>query len=265
MLPFWELTESQRQYRLDRARTLAEQESVRHGIGMQSEKTLHATMKFYFDENPDHHEIPIPPYIADLYHPELQEVIEIQTGSFGPLREKLEHFLPELSVTIVHPIPHIKWITRIDENGELSQPHKSPRKGKLWDFLPELYRISDYLLHPHLSILPVLVDVDEIRMLPTRRRSPGARIDRSVRSVGESRLIQRPEEYAALLPELPETFRAKDFQKAAGFSPRETGYALIALRRLNVLEITEKVRNAYLYRIHPSLRAKNVSDPKGIS
>lgn len=97
----------------------------RQGIGTLSEKTVHAVLKNYYAPDTDMHEIPIENYVADIYTG--SEIIEIQTGLFNAMRKKLDTFLPLYPVTIVYPIPHIKWLSWIDEEtGETSPKRKSP-------------------------------------------------------------------------------------------------------------------------------------------
>ena len=97
--------------RFDAARakviTLAPRE--RHGIGMQSEKTLHAVLKNYIDSDEDHQEIPIDRYIADIFSGD--HIIEIQTANMNAMRAKLACFLPQYPVRVVYPIPAKKQIT----------------------------------------------------------------------------------------------------------------------------------------------------------
>lgn len=247
MLPFWELTPAQRQHRLEQALKLVSEEPARHGIGMQSEKTLHSTLKFYLETDIDFHEIPLGTYIADLYYRDTHEVIEVQTGNFGPLREKLSAFLPQYKVTIVHPIEENKWITRVSDDGELSKPRKSPLKNGLYSILPELYRISSFLNHPNLSFLPILLDLDELRMASHAPRHKGLRIDRTPRAIGESRLLQTPEDFVSILPPLPCPFCAKDLLKAAHFSPRQNSYAISALREMGAIRVVDIIKRAYWY------------------
>jgi hypothetical protein len=91
--------------RFDAARTqtitLAPRE--KHGIGMQSEKTLHAVLKNYIDDDEDHQEIPVDNFIADIYHD--GQITEIQTARMGAMRAKLSCFLARYPVRIVYPIP----------------------------------------------------------------------------------------------------------------------------------------------------------------
>ena len=92
---------------------------MRQGIGTLSEKTVHAVMKNYYAPDTDMHEIPIENFVADIFTG--QEIIEIQTRAFYKMRRKLDAFLPLYPVTIVYPIPHIKWLSWIDEEtGETS-------------------------------------------------------------------------------------------------------------------------------------------------
>ena len=48
-------------------------------IGVMKEKPLHAILKWWLDDNPDHHEITLPcGKVADVYDGE--RIYEIQTG-----------------------------------------------------------------------------------------------------------------------------------------------------------------------------------------
>lgn len=254
MMPFWELTESQRAYRLTQAHSLSEEARTRLlGIGMQKERTVHSVLKFYLEPDEDQHEIPVGSFIADIYHEVPEEVIEIQTGSFGPLRRKLDAFLPELPVTIVYPIPWHKWVFWSDpETGEVSPGHKSPKTGQLYAILPELYRISGFLNHPRLSFLPILLDVEEYRILDgwSRDKKRGAhRLDRVPIAIGPSALLREIADFARILPDLPHPFTAKDFLKATHFSPRAASYALCALKTLGTVQQCGKEGRTYLYTI----------------
>ena len=76
-------------------------------------------------------------------------VIEIQTRQFNKLLKKLEAFLDYCDVTVVYPIPAVKYVRWIDtETGELSEKHKSPRKYTIYEVMPELYKIK-YTLFAH--------------------------------------------------------------------------------------------------------------------
>ena len=136
----------------------------RLGIGTLSEKTVHAILKNYYEPDEDKQEIPIENYVADIYAD--GQIIEIQTRNFNVMRDKLKAFLPLYPVTIVYPIPREKWLIWIDEeSGELSTRRKSPKKGNPYMIFPELYKIKMFLREENLRIRPVLLDMEEYRLL----------------------------------------------------------------------------------------------------
>ena len=111
---------------------------IRQGIGTLSEKTVHAVMKNYYAPDTDMHEIPIENFVADIFTG--QEIIEIQTRAFNKMRRKLDAFLPLYPVTIVYPIPHIKWLSWIDEKtGRLHRnaSHQRP-EIPIWHLLSSI-------------------------------------------------------------------------------------------------------------------------------
>ena len=85
----------------------------RNGIGTLSEKTVHAILKNYYEPDEDYHEIPVNGYVADIYRD--GNIIEIQTANFNKLRNKLDVFLNDYQVTVVYPMPYIKWLSWLDE------------------------------------------------------------------------------------------------------------------------------------------------------
>ena len=225
----------------------------RHGIGMQKEKTLHAVLKAYEDPDTDHHEIPIGNYIADIYCKDTDSIIEIQTAGFGSLRGKLDAFLPLYHVTVVYPIPAVKWITWIDlKTGELGKRNRSPKKGSFYDAFKELYRISSYLDHPNLDIKLILLDIEEYRLLDGwgREGKKGShRYDRVPTAVVDELLLTQPRDYLGFIPYgLEEPFTAKELARKCGCKRASFSTQALILKKMGVLEQVGKRRNAYLYR-----------------
>ena len=104
---------------------------VKSGIGTYKEKTLHAILKDYYAPDKTMQEIPINGFVADIFTG--NEIIEIQTGNFDKMRSKLDKLLPDYPITIVYPIPGIKYLLWIDEEtGECSKPRKSTVKGSVY-------------------------------------------------------------------------------------------------------------------------------------
>ena len=94
-------------------------------------------LKNYYEPDEDKQEIPIDRFVADIFTG--QEIIEIQTGQFNRMREKLQCFLKEFPVTIVYPVTRQRWLHWIDEEtGELTDKRKSPKKGNAYEAFREL-------------------------------------------------------------------------------------------------------------------------------
>ena len=222
------------------------------GIGILQEKPLHATLKWWVDDDPDHHEITLPcGRVADVYDGE--RVYEIQTGGFSPLRPKLEVLLPHYPVTVVHPIPRRKYITWITpDTGEITPPHKSPRTGTFTDGLRQLIYILPLLGHPNLTIRLVLMDVEEQRVADGWGRDGKRGSHRAVMlplTLENTLDLTCAADYMALVPDsLPAEFTAAQFSKAARLQGRNLNAALKVLLDRGVLT-REKVGREYVYTI----------------
>lgn len=224
----------------------------RYGIGTYQEKTLHAVLKDYYAPDKDMQEIPVDGYVADIYTGE--EIIEIQTGNFNKMRSKLERFLPKYPVTIVYPIPRIKYLLWIDEeSGECSKPRKSTVKGSVYRAFYELYKIKQFLPDPNLRLCFPLLEVEEYRLLNgwSRDKKKGScRYDRIPTAFLDEVRFERIEDYVQLIPyELAEPFTVKDFARAIGERKEIASNVLHILNYLQIVTRCGKSGNAYLYEV----------------
>lgn len=247
-----------RRFESAKMRVLTELERQRHGIGMQKEKTLHAIFKNYEDSDADHQEIPVVGnYIADIFNG--SEIIEIQNGNFGKMRDKLRVCLQQYPVRIVYPIPHCKWITWIDPvTGEQRNRRRSPRKGTIYDAVPELFKIRPYLQDPHLTIDLYLTDMEEYRLQDGwgRNGKRGShRFDRIPTNIVHELRIRDKRDYLAFVPpDLPEPFTAAQMAAAAGQRGKAFSDTALLLTELGILNRVGKRGHAYLYRIGDAFR-----------
>ncbi len=220
------------------------------GIGILQEKPLHATLKWWVDDNPDHHEITLPcGRVADVYDGE--RVYEIQTGGFSPLRKKLEQLLPHYPVTVVHPIPRRKYLSWIDpDTGETTPPRKSPKVGGFVQAGAQLIYILPLLGHPNLTIRLVLMDMEEQRLADgwgKEGKRGSHRVVQLPLTLEDTLTLERAEDYRALLPDgLPAEFTATQFGKAARLQGRKLGGTLKVLMDRGVLT-REKEGREYRY------------------
>ena len=142
-------------------------DDVGHNIGTQSEGSLHAALKLMLSQPGDRFEVPMGGFVVDLVRGDT--CIEVQTGVFAAMGNKLDRLLGDHHVHIVHPIAVGSWIERRD-----MPTRKSPKKGCVHDVFGELVSVPTILDHPNLTIEVFLVEVDVVKVAdPTMRRRRG--------------------------------------------------------------------------------------------
>ncbi len=231
---------------------IIDKERERKKIGILGEKTVHAVLKNYLEPNEQYQEIKVEGFFADIARED--EVIEIQTRNFNTLRRKLDVFLERGYVTVVYPIPYIKWLCWIDEEtGEVSKRRKSPKMGNYLMAFRELYRIKSYLVHPRLRLHMILMNVEESRLLngwSQDKKKGSTRFDRIPLEIVDELFIDNAKDYLKLIPVgLPDVFSVKDYQKAGKINNGMASLALNILYHVGTVERVGKKGNAYLYKI----------------
>lgn len=220
-------------------------------IGTLSEKTVHAVVKNYYEPDEDKQEIPIEGMYADIFTG--TEIIEIQTRSFDQVRKKLDRFLDSYPVTVVLPIPAVKWLIWIDEEtGELTDKRKSPKKGNAYQAFRELYKIKQYLKKNGLTIKLLFLDMEEYRLLngwSKDKKKGSSRYDRIPVTLVDEITLSCPQDYMQLLPEtLPDTFTCAEFAKLVKIPSKQANVVLNILFYLEIVERIGKKGNAYIYK-----------------
>jgi len=225
-------------------------ENLIKGIGTLQEKILHAILKRAYQEDDHNHEIKLNGYVVDIFSE--NNVIEIQTRQFNKLRNKLIALLPEYPVTIVFPIPYIKYLSWINPlTGESTKQRKSPKQGTLYDSVYELYKIKMFLTHPGLNIHIVFIDMLEYRLLngwSDDKKKGSWRNDRIPLQYRHTIEIIDRHDYQQFLPvELNETFTSKEFMKFSKTSKRITQVTLNILQSVKIIEVIGKKGRLNLY------------------
>ena len=233
-------------------RVKAEDKTARQGggIGTLGEKTLHAVLKEYFEPEQNRHERPVSGFVADIVSD--MGITEIQTRQFTRLQKKLQCFLADNDVTVVYPVAQTKWLIWIDEaTGEVTKKRRSPKTGTPAEAFYELYQIRGLLRHPRLTLVVVLLELEEYRVLDgwsKDRKKGSTRYDRIPVDIAEEIYITSPEDYSRLIPEtLDGSFTVKDFKAASGLSLYASGLALNVLYTVGAVVRTGKKGNAYVY------------------
>ncbi len=220
------------------------------GIGTLGERNLHATLKRYCEPNESLHEVKVDRYVADVLRG--NEILEIQTRQFYKLIPKLNYFLLDKRVCVIHPITYEKTLIWIDPaTGEYSKPRKSPKRGVVQELFYELYALRELLNHSGLSFRVILVNVEEYRTLDgwSRDRKKGShRAERIPTEIVADYRFANREDWSTLLPsDLLSPFTVKEFARKCGISPLCASRGCVCLKQLGVIRQCGKKGNAYLY------------------
>jgi hypothetical protein len=156
---------------------------------------------------------------------------------------------------VVHPVPALRRIVRVDEHGEVLSVRRSPLRGGVLDVFDRLVSFPSLLAHPNFTLEVALCAEDHVRAPEAgrsrsgrRRRDPG---QRRLTEVLDRVELAGPHDAAALLP---------DALRAAPFTTRELGAALgcrlvlaqrvaYCLRALDVLADAGRRGPAPLHRV----------------
>jgi hypothetical protein len=220
-------------------------------IGTEHESSLHRALKFRYAGEGET-EVSRGSYVCDGLSP-AGELIEIQTGSFGPLKAKVPELVKSGRVRIIHPIITRKIIERYDPRGALLSRRASPRKGTIWDLFKVLIYAPDLPLIKDLVIELALVETAERRVGDGRgswRRRGDSIVDRILIRYQGSVPLARPGDYRCFLPfREEESFTVKELGERAGIHTAIARKTLYVLTRMELVERTEKRGNSWVYRV----------------
>ncbi|MDR1058701.1 MAG: hypothetical protein LBL43_04050 [Treponema sp.] len=222
-----------------------------HSIGVERESSLHRALKFRYAGEGGETEVAAGNFVCDARSPE-GEYVEVQTGSFAPLKEKVKILAAENPVRIIHPIGIQKYIELYDPEGRLIHRRRSPRKGSPWDLFKSLLFAPLLPLTQNVTVEVVLADILEKRILDGtgswRRR--GARIaDKILAAWRGSLVLAGPASYLRFFPFTEdESFGSADLGARAGISRGLAAKSLYVAVKLDLVERTGKRGNSIIYK-----------------
>lgn len=216
-----------------------------------TEQSLHNQLKECYTGEGAAVESTVEGYVVDVVRDGL--LIEVQTGNFSAIKEKLRALLGSHRVRLVHPVPRVKWIIRLDGDGAPVSRRRSPKRGRVEEVFSELVYIPEICRTAGFELEVVLVDAEEYLIDDGRgswRRRRWSIHDRKLIEVHESRLFREPRDYASLLPgSLPVEFTARQLAEASGLRIRLAQRMVYALRRMGVLVVDGKDGRSNLYSV----------------
>jgi hypothetical protein len=207
-------------------------------IGVLREGSLHAAIKALLARPGDRLEVAIDRFVIDLVRAD-GELVEVQTGGFGPLGPKLDALLDQHRFRIVHPVAAERRIVRVDEDGEIASVRRSPIRAGVVDVFGRLVAFPSLLTHPHLTVEVLLLREDHVRArLPIRnsrrRRDPG---ERRLVDVLDRVELRGPEDVTRALPALPSRpFSTRELAATLGCTVLLAQRTVYCLRAMGIIE-----------------------------
>ncbi|AEF81804.1 hypothetical protein TREAZ_0912 [Leadbettera azotonutricia ZAS-9] len=207
-------------------------------------------LKFRYGGEGGQTEAPIGDYVCDA-RTEEGELIEVQTGSFGPLKEKAKALAKKNKLRIIHPIVLQKTIELYDTKGTCLRSRKSPRKGSPWDIFKVLLYAPELPLVKNLTIELALIDINEKRIDDGKgswRRKKATIADKSLSAWHSSIILSSIKDYARFIPyDEEDTFTVKDFAQKTKINTTLAQKTLYTLTRMSLVTRIGKQGNSYLY------------------
>lgn len=181
-------------------------------------------------------------------------LLEIQTGNFASMRNKLRALVREHRVRLVYPIAREKWIVKLPkDDGDGVIRRKSPKRGRVEDLFWEMVSIPQLLAEPNFSLEVLLINEEETRRHDEKggwRRRGWVTEERRLLDVVERRLFRGAADMRALLPEtIGESFTTADMAEAMGIRRELAQRMAYCLRQAGVVELTGKRGRSNLYRV----------------
>ncbi len=220
------------------------------GIGTLGEKRMHVMLKHFFCADESFHEVKMEGtrFVADVRVG--NEITEIQTGSLAPMRKKLAYYLQntDCTVTVVHPIIAVKWVTWINkETKEISEKKRSPKRERDVDLLAELFPLRELLPNPRLRFHLLYLEAIDFRVLSKKGgKGRGAeKYERIPTDLLGEEVFCAPADFARFLPDsLPAHFTVADFSRHTGVRGVNAYSAVRALLSLGLVRKSDNIGRA---------------------
>ena len=224
---------------------------MKKSIGTKNESSLHKTLKFQYAGPGGKTEAPVGEYVADAVRKD-GELIEIQTGSFGPLRKKVKEFGAYGKVRIIHPIAVNKIIEVYSPSGKLLYRRKSPVHGSVWNIFDALLYAPELPLEKGIKIEIILCDITEKRVKDGKgswRRKGISIRDKELSAWREIVLLSKPGDYQKFIPfKKNEDFTVSSLAQKAGINTIIARKALYVLAKMRIADKIGKKGSAWVYK-----------------
>ena len=229
-------------------------------IGTRRETALHRELKYSYTGLDGQTEVEVAGYVADGMNAG-GEYIEVQTGSFAPLRQKAQKIAALGRLRIVYPVIVNKYIEVFDAEGTRLYRRKSGKHQTPWNLFDALVYAPELPLLRGLAIEIALVDAEERRVRDGKgswRRGGASICDRRMTALHERICLKKPADYHRFLPFANgERFTSALLAEKAGIGADLARKALYVLAKMGLAEKAGKEGNALVYSIAGKKIRKN--------
>jgi hypothetical protein len=214
-------------------------------IGTLNEKPLHAALKEWYAEPGDRLEVDVDGFLIDLVRGDL--LVEIQTGGFSGINQKLWTLTEAHRLRLVYPVAHEKWIVKLDSDrhSRLSR-RKSPKRGQVEDVFAELVSFPKLITRPSFSLDVLLIQEEEARVYQAGRawrRRGWVTHERRLLQVLSRHTFETGTDLAGLRGE----FTTADLAAALSRPRRLAQQMAYCLRKAGLIEAVGKRERSVLY------------------
>ncbi len=222
------------------------------GIGLYSEKVLHAALKGVYAAGQGRLEARLGGKVVDVVLP--HELVEIQTRNIGSIVNKILHLAAIMPVRVVHPITVALTIERIDPESGLSlSTRKSGKRRDLYHLFDELVRASLLVASPNVRFDVVLVHVHERRSRTGKgswRKKGDEVLSRRLEAISETIHLDTRRDWLDLLPAPGPVldYDSAGLGLALGIDAVRARKILYTYAKAGLLEAAGKVGNRKLFR-----------------
>lgn len=216
------------------------------------ETSLHQQLKMLYAGEAGETEVRLGRYRIDAVVD--GELVEIQHGGLGAIRDKIRVLLKEHPVRVVKPIVASKLLVkRKSRGGKIDSRRKSPKRGTLLDIFDDLVHFTNVFPHRRLTLDVLLVDIEEYRYPGHGRRrrwrvGDHQREDQHLIEVQATHVFRSANDLWKLIPAgLPKPFHTGHVADALAVDRWVAQRIAYCLREMSAIRQVGKQGNALLY------------------
>ncbi len=222
-----------------------------HNIGSINERSLHSQVKNWYALPTDNLEVKVDSYVIDIIRDDM--LIEIQTANFTSIRDKIYNLVRNNKVHLVYPIPALKWIVRITDEGNEISRRRSPKKGKPADLFSELVRIPDIICFDNFTIEVLMIESEDIWCEDGKgswRRRGASIVDRRLIDVRDSFVYSTREDFLQFIPKkIRGEFTNKTLADATGYKTDQTRRITYCLKKMGAIKEIGRQGNWHVFEV----------------